>query len=175
VSTIADFLRLLAIFLESGPTFLVTLAMLFLAMPPLVLVHELGHAGAALALRPGPVSVSVGAERPLVLCGIGRMTIAINPLMFPWRPRAVCGYKTPQSPGQAALIAFAGPAASIVACILGWDALTLVEPGLLHDFIWVWTFVSVMIAVLNLLPFTFKDSHGNRRGSDGAMILAALR
>ncbi len=175
MSTIADFLRQLAIFLESGPTFLVTFAMLFFAMPPLTVVHELGHAGAALALRPGPVSVSVGAERPLVLCSIGRMTIAINPVMLPWRPRAVCGYKPPETPGQAALIAFAGPAASIVACIVGWDALTLVEPGWFHDFLWVWTFVSFMVAIVNLVPFTFKDARGNRRGSDGALILAALR
>lgn len=175
MSAIADFLRQIAIFLEAGPALLITAVMLVLAMPPMALVHELGHAAAALALRPGPVAVSVGGERSLVVCNMGRMTIRINPLTLPWRSVGVTGFKPPESRAQASAIALAGPAASIVGCILGWDALTLVEPGLLHDFLWVFTLVSLTTAIFNLVPFTFKDSQGHRRRSDGATILAAIR
>jgi len=95
VPALADFLRHVATFLEAGPGPFITLAMLFVVLPPLVLAHELGHAGAALALRPGQVTVSVGSRKRLVACTIGRLTVGMHVLMLPWRAGGLCGY-TPQ-------------------------------------------------------------------------------
>jgi hypothetical protein len=161
-------------FLDSSPPTLVMLTMVLLALPPNALVHELGHAGAALALRPGRVAVSVGSEQPLVVWDLGRMTIAVNPLVLPWRLGAACAYEAPETRAQAALIAFAGPAASMATCLLAWSALAFLGPGLLHAFLWGLTFVSLITTVVSLAPFSFNDAQGNRRGSDGAIILAAL-
>jgi hypothetical protein len=175
VPAIADAFRGLASFIDSAPPPLLMLAMVVLTLPLHALIHELGHAGAALALRPGRVAVSVGAERPLVACAMGRMTIAFNPLVLPWRVSAACAYKTPSSQNEAALIAIAGPAASIATCILAWETVGRVDPGLLHAALWAWTLVSFVAAIANLVPYTFTDSRGHRGRSDGATILAALR
>ena len=51
---------------------------ILLAGPLVVLIHELGHAVAALALTRGPVVVQTG-RRAFLTPRIGRLTLAIGP------------------------------------------------------------------------------------------------
>jgi hypothetical protein len=76
---------------------------------------------------------------------------------------------------ERALIAFAGPAADLAAGLVTWNGLMRVDPGLLHDVLWVTTFSFLIKAVVNLLPFSSTDSGGIRSPSDGAVIIGALR
>jgi hypothetical protein len=173
--TLASFLSGLTNFIDAVPPPWVLLPLALLTQPILALVHELGHGAAALALLPGRVTVAIGRTPPLVTCNAQRMTIAFHPVAPFWRNSATCAWDGTASPTQAALIASAGPAASLLTCIVAWSALLLVGPSLLRDLLWVMAFVSLGSALGNLVPFTFKDSRGTPRRSDGAIIVAALR
>jgi membrane-associated protease RseP (regulator of RpoE activity) len=84
--------------------------------PPLILIHELGHALAALALTRGHVRVTVGVGPAAALLRQDRLEVraALIPAF------GVCEYDpwTLQRPRAEAWIALAGPAASLAACVL---------------------------------------------------------
>jgi hypothetical protein len=175
VSAFDNALRGFMTFMDSGPAPPILLGLILLTHPLLSLVHELGHAGAALALLPGRVAVTIGGQPPVVVRDLGRMTIALHPVMLPWRFHAACTYEAQGSRAETAVIALTGPAASLLTCIVMWSALVRVGPGLVHDVLFVMTLVSLVEAVGNLVPMTLTDSRGIRRRTDGATILAALR
>jgi hypothetical protein len=170
VSAVGHVLRELTTFVDSGPPPWFLLLLIFVTYPVVSLVHELGHAGAALALLPGRVAITVGGHQPLVACDLGRMALAIHPVALPWRFHATCAYEAPASRVESALIALAGPAASLLTAIGLSNALARAGAGLLHDVLWTLTFCSLGAAIVNLVPFTFTN-----RPSDGALIVAALR
>jgi hypothetical protein len=159
------------------------LPLLFVTWQLLVFVHELGHAAAALALRPGRrVWVVVGRHPhrgphpyPTRWVVLGRLAIAFNPMPALRRIAGICVYEPPVMRTERALIAFAGPAADLAAGLVTWNGLMRVDPGLLHDVLWVTTFSFLIKAVVNLLPFSSTDSGGIRSPSDGAVIIGALR
>jgi hypothetical protein len=177
VSAVDGALRGFTSFMDSGPPPpWILLPLCLVTMPLLTLVHELGHAGAALALRPGRrVWVIVGHRphlarpHPTDWVVLGPLAIAFS--LLPALGRNECVYDEPAaSRTERALIAFAGPVATLCACLIAWNGLIRVGPGLLHDLLWVVTWFELIAVVVNLWPFTFKD--GTR--SDGANIVAAL-
>jgi hypothetical protein len=161
--------------MDAAPPPWAWLVLFFLTEPLHALIHELGHGAAALALRPGRVAVAIGRRPPLVVWRLGRMTISFHLLMPLWRNHADCTHEAEGSRGEAALIALAGPAASLLTCIVAWSALVRVGSGLLHDLLFAMTFISFISAVGNLVPLTVTDYRGTRRRTDGAVIVAALR
>lgn len=159
---------------EGVPPPWVLVPMLLLATAPLTVLHELGHAAAALALTPGRVGVAMGRQPSLAACSVGRMTVACHPVMLPWRLHAGCVHD-PASPAREAAIALAGPASSLLSCIVAASALVRVESGLVYDALFVMTYVALFTAVGNLVPLTFTDSRGARTRTDGAIVVDALR
>jgi len=151
------------------------LALIVLTAPLLSLLHELGHAAAALVLLPGRVIVRVGGSKPLVISEAGRLTVGLHPVMVPWRFDAVCAYEAPSSRLETALIALAGPAASLITGIVAVGAFVRVEPGFVHDLFGVMTAASFFTVVVCLLPLRLTDSTGTRLQTDGATVVAALR
>jgi hypothetical protein len=151
------------------------LALIFLTAPLLSLLHELGHAGAALVLLPGRVVVRVGGPKPLVIREAGRLTVGLHPVMVPWRFDAVCAYEAPGSRLETAVVALAGPAASLITGMVAASAFVRVEPGLPHDLLGVMTLASFFTVIVCLLPLTLTDSTGARLKTDGATVVAALR
>jgi hypothetical protein len=160
-------------FTDGGPPSIwILVAMYLLTMPCLALVHELGHAAAALALRPGAVVVAIGRPPHLLHLILGRMTILFDPWIGLWGAQAECAHQRAETRKQDALIAAAGPAASLLACIVTRSMLVRLEPGLLHDALAVIT-VYLLSGVFNLIPISFTR-HGTRVRSDGRIIVDAL-
>ena len=173
MSAVDTILRGFANFMDSMPPVVNFLPLAFLVVPPLALIHELGHAAAALVLRPGErVGVVVGRPPHLVRFVLGgRLFIAYRPLLPLWRIDGVCIYENMASPTVHAVIASAGPAATLATCLIAWNALALVGPGMLHDILWTIVLFELFSFVGNMLPLTSQD--GKR--SDGATILAGFR
>jgi len=163
-------------FMDGGPPLPVSLALLFLTAPFLALLHELGHAVAALVLLPGRVVVQIGGgSKPMVVSEAGRLAVGFHPVMLPWRFDAVCAYEAPSSRVETAVIALAGPAASFITGTGAVSAFVRTESGLLHDLLGVMTLASFFTVVVCLVPLTLTDSTGARLQTDGATVVAALR
>jgi hypothetical protein len=175
VSVIDQAVRGFENFMDKGPPLPVTLALIFLTAPLLSLLHELGHAGAALVLLPGRVVIRVGSSKPMLVHDAGRLTVGYHPVMAPWRFDAVCTYEAPSSRVETALIALAGPAASLVTGIVAASVFVRVEPGLLHDLFGVTMAASFFTVLICLVPMTLTDSTGAKLRTDGATVLAVLR
>jgi hypothetical protein len=80
-----------------------------------ILVHEMGHALAALLFARGPVDVIAGRSPGLVRLRLGRLRISWHPLPargVDWGGLCVC--RDPMDPTRQAMIHAAGPAADLV-------------------------------------------------------------
>lgn len=176
MSVIDDALRGFTEFMDGGPSLPITLAIFLFTAPVLGLAHELGHALAALVLLPGRVLVQVGGPRPLLTGEAGRLTIAVHPLVLPWRFDAVCAYEdAPASRLETVVIALAGPAASFIVGMVSLSVYAQLEPGLLHTVVGLIALASFFSVVVCLVPMTLTDSRGMRLRTDGATVVAALR
>jgi hypothetical protein len=144
-----------------------------LTMPLLVFVHELGHAAAALALLQGRVAVGVGRPPHVVHLAFGRLTVAFHPWIGLWRAHGLCAHRRPDSWTGEVLIAAAGPAASLLGCIVTRCVLVRVGPGLLHDALAVMTLYFLTAGVASLVPRSFH-TYGSPMRSDGGLIVDAL-
>src|SRR3954451_9036795 len=92
-----------------------SLLQLLIATPFAVLLHELAHAGMALALTRGKVLVVVGFG-PAMKLHLGRLALHVSPL-------ATSGctvHRATRASGDRAIIAAAGPIASLLLAALGW-------------------------------------------------------
>jgi Peptidase family M50 len=101
----------------SNVDFLLGFGLSLLSVPVLVLVHELGHAIAALGLTAGRVRVYVGRD-PKLVGRAGRLE-----LYFDLRPpkgglSGVCLHAPPRTPLRQMAIALAGPLASALSAIV---------------------------------------------------------
>jgi hypothetical protein len=95
------------------PSWLSLLLLSFAWAPPLVLLHELGHAFAALALTDGEVKIRMRPQYVFMLWG-----------ECVYEPHSL------RSPRSEALIAAAGPAVTLVITVaLGWAALETTALG----------------------------------------------
>jgi hypothetical protein len=145
-------------------------AVLAVATPFLILVHELGHAIVPLLRAPGPVSISVG-KRPGWLRGrLGRLRFEVSPLPTP--RHELPGFALARGlvePRTEIGFALAGPAANIAVGVL-LLMLAKWSGGGLASVLAIAAAVSLIIAVVNLVP----HRHGKHR-SDGLKALDAYR
>src|SRR4051812_17645594 len=122
--------------------------------PPLVLVHELGHAVVGLARTRGVVHVVVGARPGFLRGRVGRLALDLSLR----RGRGVAGYARTYALGVPAfdrfLIAIGGPFASALAAGLFWSLVPHVQGVVLHLVLSA-AAVASFHAILNLLPCDF--------------------
>ena len=158
----------------------VSLLVEFVLQPISTLVHELGHAAAAVRRGPGTATIMVG-RGPWINITLGRVKVHFSPL--PTRGvliRGVCHFDNPTLSWRArAAIALAGPAATLAELLASAALAILLWPTagtMLRTLL-----VSVLVAlssslVVNLAPRRARGEPGGRRASnDGTQALFALR
>jgi membrane-associated protease RseP (regulator of RpoE activity) len=101
----------------SNLDFLLGFGLSFLTVPLLVLVHELGHAIAALHLTRGPVRVYVGRD-PKLVGRVGRLELYFGFRPPKGGPTGVCLHARARTPLREMAIALAGPLASALSVIV---------------------------------------------------------
>jgi hypothetical protein len=84
---------------------------------PLVILHELGHAMAALLLTSGRVAVGVGGNRDQLVLTAGRLDLALSPAIAPGGECVVDDGRL-RVPKAEAWVAAAGPVASLCLAIV---------------------------------------------------------
>lgn len=151
-----------------------SLLQLLIAVPLAVLTHELAHAGMALALTRGKVLVVVGYG-PGMKLHLGRLALHMSPL-------AASGctvHRATRESGDRAIIAAAGPVASLLLAVLGWrisEALAgshLFLAGLFAALGAAGAFITLITALPVRYPHAVAI--GDDRESDGMTVLTALR
>jgi putative intracellular protease/amidase len=166
----------IASFLDHAPMGLLVATMLVVE-PPLAVLHELGHAIAAATTRGmRTVVVRVGGAGPRRTFMFGGIRFELRPVMRPGSHDAVCVWNGPAGHLDRAIIAVAGPVASIAG---GTAALLATEAVRPRSIVW-YVICAIAIdaaltAAICLLPITLRDTNGVVLASDGAHILAALR
>lgn len=157
----------------SAPLFAATL---LVGAAPLALVHELGHAFAAVLRVPGKVIVRLGGDNPTATFDLGRITVRFHPIVRPWRFDAVCMWSDEATRGDTFLIALAGPAASIAAALAAVAAAQSVfTSGTAHQVLTYVALEGLVAGVLCLVPMTLTDSRGVRMRTDGSLAIRAIR
>lgn len=163
----------------SVPSPFPTLALLGLLyfgyLPLLVGLHELGHAAVALAVTDEPVSVDVGGDAAREWT-VGRLTVAVS-LLGGW----VGFYRVEGelSPTERAVCALAGPAVSVLICLVAVATLWATGAAGATEFLLVgaalaagWQFLATIAPVR--YPDWWTDAYAGRP-SDGYRALRALR
>jgi hypothetical protein len=96
---------------------LVVIALATLWTWPLVILHELGHAVAALLLTGGRVTVGVGDRREQLVLAAGRLELSLSPALAPGG-ECVIDPSALKVPKAEAWIAAAGPLTSLAAGVV---------------------------------------------------------
>ena len=149
-----------------------SLLQLLLATPIAVLIHELAHAGMALSLTRGRVLVVVGYG-PGIKLSLGRLALHVSPLAA----GGCCVHRATRDSADRAIIAAAGPIASLLVAVLGWRTGQAIGDGFLAGFCAALGAASAAIALLTGLPLRYPAAVaiGDDRASDGMTVLRALR
>jgi hypothetical protein len=147
---------------------------ILLAGPVVVLLHELGHAIAALALTRGPVVVQTG-RRAFLTLRLARLTLALGPGGL---QAGACWHLAPQSRRAEAAIAAAGPLSSLLTAVLAGAGCLLLNPprtaGLALAALAV---LAALDAIGNLWPALHparRTVTGAPQGSDGRIVARCL-
>ena len=151
-----------------------SLLQLLIALPVAVLLHELAHAGMALALTRGKVLVVVGYG-PAMKLHMGRLALHVSPLAA----SGCCVHRATRESSDRGIIAAAGPVASLLLAAVGWrvsEALVgshLFAAGLFAAL----GLAGAFLALLTALPVRYPAALaiGDDRESDGMTVLRALR
>ena len=151
-----------------------SLLQLLIAIPVAVLLHELAHGGMALALTRGKVLVVVGYG-PGMKLHIGRLALHVSPLAA----SGCCVHRATRESGDRAIIAAAGPVASLLLAVLGWRVSEaragshLFLAGLFAAL----GAAGAFITVLTALPMRYPSALaiGDDRDSDGMTVVRSLR
>ena len=145
-----------------------------LAGPIVLLLHELGHALAALALTRGPVVVQTG-RRAFVTPRLGRLTLALGPGGL---QAGACWHLAPDSRPAEAAIAAAGPLASLLlAAVAALACVRLDPPRGLELLLAAIAVLGVLDAVGNLWPALHparRTATGVPQESDGRIVARCL-
>jgi hypothetical protein len=160
-------------YLDTGPGLPVALACLAIVAIPATLLHELGHALAALALLDTPVGVAVGSFGKVAEVRLGQIAAAGAPVGAV-RPAT---FDAGRAEARDILwIAVAGPAMSLIAMLASIAALSLAPAhGVAHDLFWAAAIVNA-IGVAHLLPVKLRDRpDGATLLTDGRLALDAAR
>lgn len=145
-------------YLDDGPGMLAAVVYIAIGAIPATLLHELGHALAALARPDTPVGVAVGSFGKLAEVRLGQSTLS----------------------GSAARdilwIALAGPLASLAGLAASVAVLGVAPAsGVAHDLAWAAVFGNG-VGVLNLIPLRLQERpDGARMHTDGRLALDAAR
>lgn len=143
----------------------------FLALGLVILVHELGHAAAAMLFTTTAVEVRVGLGRELLQRRVGRLDLSVGPVPFGGFCRYHGDMLTRQ---QTAAVAAAGPAATVVtllAALVLRHAATAPLAQLAADCI----VPCVSGLVLTLAPIRYPGLNGAPgMASDGRTIVDCL-
>jgi hypothetical protein len=147
---------------------------LLIAFPLAVLGHELAHAGMALATTRGKVLVVIGYG-PGLSMNLGRLALRLSP----FAASGCCFHRATRESSDRALIAAAGPIASLLLAVLGWRTGQAIGDThvLLGGLCKSLGAVSTAIAVLTALPVRYPSSLavGDSRDSDGMTVVKTLR
>jgi hypothetical protein len=156
------------------PTLLLAWCLAILLAGPLVmLVHELGHAAAALALTRGPVVVQTG-RRAFLTPRIGRLTLAIGPGGL---QAGACWHLAPESRRAEAAIAAAGPLASLATAATAATACLLAPPRAAGLALAAVAVLAALDALANLWPALHparRTVTGAPQESDGRIVARCL-
>ena len=164
-------------FLYAMPPLPLMLVLGAIVGPPLVLIHELGHALAALWRTDGPVFVRLGARERRWALRAGRFSMEAGPSELALAG-GFCAYDA-RNIGRLSLafVAISGPLASLAGAAMTallWSK----TGGLLRDAFSAATVGGAIAGIVNALPLTFR---GNSQGVehvvrlDGLHALDALR
>jgi hypothetical protein len=151
-----------------------SLLQLLIAAPVAVLLHELAHAGMALALTRGKVLVVVGYG-PGMKLHLGRLALHVSPL-------AASGctvHRATRDSSDRAIIAAAGPIASLMLAMTGWRVSEAVSGShlFLAGLFAALGAASLLITLLTAAPLRYPGAVaiGDDRDSDGLTVLRALK
>jgi hypothetical protein len=151
-----------------------SLLQLVIATPVVVLLHELAHAGMALALTRGRVLVVVGYG-PGMKMQLGRLAVHLSPLAA----SGCCVHRATRDSSDRAIIAAAGPVASLMLAVVGWrtaEALSATHP-FLAGFAAAIGVAGLFTTIFTAIPMRYPPelAVGADRDSDGMTVLRALR
>jgi hypothetical protein len=143
---------------------------LLIAIPVAVLLHELAHGVMALATTRGKVLVVVGYG-PAVSMSLGRLALRVSPLAA----SGCCVHRATRGSSDRALIAAAGPIASLLIAVLGWRTGQVIG----DDHVFVAGFFTALgaasgvIALITALPVRYPAALaiGADASSDGLRVL----
>jgi hypothetical protein len=135
---------------------------------PLVMLHELGHAAAALLLTSGRVAVGVGGDRDELVLTAGRLELGLTPAVAPGGECRVDD-GTLRVPKAEAWVAAAGPVASL-AIAVGLSSAALEHGGIVLA---AGAGVAWLQALLTALPLRYGAGVGPGE-SDGRAIWRIL-
>lgn len=163
-------------YIDNGPGFLVTMVYVFVAGYPMVLLHEFGHAVAAVRLLGEDVQVEVGKVGKLAELQLGRIAVSMNAIGPPGQAGVAEFDGSRATARDVLLIAIAGPAASLMGVLVTVFVLYAASPsGVFAGLLWAATFMGV-IGVLNLVPFRYQVTRrAPASRSDGLLALDAAR
>ena len=149
-----------------------SLLQLLIATPIAVLLHELAHAGMALSLTRGRVLVVVGYG-PGMKLSVGRLALHVSPLAA----SGCCVHRATRDSTDRAIIAAAGPVASLLVAVLGWRTGQALGDGFAAGMCVALGAASAAIALLTALPLRYPAAIaiGDDRDSDGMTVVRALR
>lgn len=151
-----------------------SLLQLLIATPIAVLLHELAHAGMALALTRGKVLVVVGYG-PGMKLHMGRLAVHVSPLAA----SGCCVHRATRDSSDRGLIAAAGPIASLLVAVVAWRVSQslagshLFAAGLFAALAAAGAFITVLTALPVRYPRSIAMS--DDRDSDGMTVVRALR
>jgi hypothetical protein len=140
------------------------LALVYASALTATLVHELGHAVAALRAVGGHVVVRAGGD-PAATLRLGRLVIALGPLVA---AGGACLHKPPASARDAARIAAGGPLASLLGAVAA-GAAWAAAPGPLHPAAGAPALACAAGFLVSAAPVVVGG-----RPADGARVLAHL-
>jgi hypothetical protein len=151
-----------------------SLLQLLIAVPVAVLVHEMAHAGMALALTRGKVLVVVGYG-PGMKLHMGRLALHVSPLAA----SGCCVHRATRDSADRGIIAAAGPVASLLLAVLGWR---LAEASVNSHLFTAGLFAALgaagaFITLVTALPVRYPAALavGDDRDSDGLTVVRALQ
>jgi hypothetical protein len=145
---------------------------LLIAIPVAVLLHELAHGLMALATTRGRVLVVVGYG-PAVSMTVGRLALRVSPLAA----SGCCVHRATRGASDRALIAAAGPIASLLVAVLGWRlGQTLGDHVFVGGFFTALGAASGVIALITALPVRYPAALaiGSDASSDGLRVLRTI-
>jgi hypothetical protein len=148
-------------------TWILVLVATVLGLPPSILLHEFGHALAALRFTNKPVSITVGVPGIGVDVQAGRLWIHFSP----FGGSGICHHTLAKQRLQQAAIALAGPFASFVAAVVLYFAAVNLSSAAQTILL---TVAAVnAFGLLALVPTTMLSTQN--RPSDGLRVLYLLR